>query len=405
MTPCNVIFSHEKKQRERAAKALANARQRCTNPKNKDYANYGAKGIQVLLSLDELVAAIGLPDPGLTLDRINPNGHYEPGNVRWATKAVQAANKKGSPGGSTPPLHTLIAQQKLISQQQEIRPRVTEAWRLVLKAFNRGKLSASESVLLSENLGIAGPANEIFGSREVVVGGETQMTFRLPSLTLPTGLVEARGPSRAAPNDELADFYLHHGLLFRLRDVEGAANIPSHVRKALTEMLSTPDCPGLALVGRPTDSDLRGGWFEVWMLAAASRLPQFGRSAALFPAMTCLELLNEFGGSHAWDENCHPLLDASLLFIPDLQLDCGPWGYLSNYQLGAMERLLRYRSEAGHKTVVGVQAPHNLPSGLQNLLLANFNVHNVPSGTSSHSVPTVAGTAFSFAAMPSASGS
>lgn len=44
-------------------------------------------------SLDELVAAIGYRPQGQTLDRIDTNGHYEIGNVRWATRKQQAQNR------------------------------------------------------------------------------------------------------------------------------------------------------------------------------------------------------------------------------------------------------------------------------------------------------------------------
>lgn len=44
-------------------------------------------------SLDQLVAEIGLRPVGCTLDRIDPLGHYEPGNVRWADKLTQARNR------------------------------------------------------------------------------------------------------------------------------------------------------------------------------------------------------------------------------------------------------------------------------------------------------------------------
>lgn len=44
-------------------------------------------------NLDELIACIGLRPENHTLDRIKPLGHYEPGNVRWATKEDQTKNR------------------------------------------------------------------------------------------------------------------------------------------------------------------------------------------------------------------------------------------------------------------------------------------------------------------------
>ena len=372
-----------KKGRKQASKALSNARQRCTNKNNKDYGTYGAMGIQVLIGLDDLIAAIGLPPKNASLDRIDPHGHYELGNVRWATKAVQAANKKKSFAGGTLPLHSLVAQSKIILEQEKERPKLTEAWNLVLKAFNYGTLSPEEEAILRANLGLIEPPNKTFRTRKRDLGGMAQTVFSLPSLTFPHGLVEARGPSVAPPDPERACRYLRHGLLYKLHGVEGSFNVPAVVHSAIDNLLEG-DSPGLALIGRPTKDDLDGGWFEVWMLAAASRLPLFTRFnliTALFPALTCLEHLAEFGSPHNWDDICHPLLDADLLFIPDFQLDCGPWGYLTPYQGGSFERLLRYRTEAKHKTVVGVQAPAKLTKALQTLLLGGFIVQNIANGT------------------------
>ena len=44
-------------------------------------------------SMQHLIDCIGVRPEGKTLDRINPLGHYEPGNVRWATIAEQVANR------------------------------------------------------------------------------------------------------------------------------------------------------------------------------------------------------------------------------------------------------------------------------------------------------------------------
>lgn len=74
---------------------LAGARQRCTNPNNPAYASYGGRGIQFRLGVEELLSTLG-PRPSRThsLDRIDNDGHYEIGNVRWATAKEQAANRR-----------------------------------------------------------------------------------------------------------------------------------------------------------------------------------------------------------------------------------------------------------------------------------------------------------------------
>lgn len=73
--------------------------QRCTNPNARAWANYGGRGIRVcdawLKSFEAFLADVGTrPDSSLTLDRIDNDGHYEPGNVRWATKLEQTRNRR-----------------------------------------------------------------------------------------------------------------------------------------------------------------------------------------------------------------------------------------------------------------------------------------------------------------------
>lgn len=78
--------------------AWPSAKSRCTSPTNKNFNNYGGRGITMcdewLHDFPAFWAHIGPCPSGLTLDRIDNDGHYEPGNVRWATHAQQAANRR-----------------------------------------------------------------------------------------------------------------------------------------------------------------------------------------------------------------------------------------------------------------------------------------------------------------------
>ena len=75
--------------------AFYDAKKRCNNPKNHAYAYYGGCGIKFMFfSFKEFFAELGKRPPGLSLDRIDNNGHYEKGNVRWATSQQQAENRR-----------------------------------------------------------------------------------------------------------------------------------------------------------------------------------------------------------------------------------------------------------------------------------------------------------------------
>ena len=70
---------------------------RCYNPKHPRFADYGGRGITVCerwLTFANFLADMGEPPPGLTLDRIDNDGNYEPGNCRWATDTQQRTNKR-----------------------------------------------------------------------------------------------------------------------------------------------------------------------------------------------------------------------------------------------------------------------------------------------------------------------
>lgn len=76
--------------------AYSHARKRCISPKDPAWVNYGGRGIEFRFnSFEEWLDELGeKPSPELTVDRINNNGHYERGNVQWATRQQQVHNRR-----------------------------------------------------------------------------------------------------------------------------------------------------------------------------------------------------------------------------------------------------------------------------------------------------------------------
>lgn len=80
---------------------LTAAKQRCENPNDKGYHNYGARGI--LFKFESVTSAglyliekYGLPKRNMEIDRIDNNGHYEKGNLRFVTHIENNRNKQGT---------------------------------------------------------------------------------------------------------------------------------------------------------------------------------------------------------------------------------------------------------------------------------------------------------------------
>lgn len=138
-----------KRKQERLYGVWKSMRQRCSNPKNADYHNYGHRGITVCKEWGNYEnfrdwAKENGYKVGLSIDRINNDGNYEPSNCRWATNKEQSLNKRTNVrvniDGETLTL-------KELSEKHGI-PYGTLRSRVESETFDKSKLLVNEDTML-----------------------------------------------------------------------------------------------------------------------------------------------------------------------------------------------------------------------------------------------------------------
>ena len=78
-------------------RAWTGMRIRCNNPNNRDYKNYGGRGIKVCErwnSFENFIQDMGNKPAGHSLDRIDNDGDYSPSNCKWSSKTEQQSNRR-----------------------------------------------------------------------------------------------------------------------------------------------------------------------------------------------------------------------------------------------------------------------------------------------------------------------
>jgi hypothetical protein len=137
----SITHGHMRGRREsREHKSWSHAKSRCFNPNDPKFQNYGGRGITMCPEWrDDFAAFFAYMGPvpiGLTLDRIDVHGNYEPGNCRWATSSEQARTRTDN---------VLVEHEGRILILKDYAAAIGVPYKLLHQGMRRGGLTAQAS--------------------------------------------------------------------------------------------------------------------------------------------------------------------------------------------------------------------------------------------------------------------
>lgn len=133
------LTTHGESKKSELYRKWCSMRRRCLCVSDTSYKQYGGRGISICKEWDSYIvfrdwAVANGYQQGLTIERINVNGNYEPSNVKWIPSKEQARNRTTArienAFGETKPVWKWLQDSRCKLNEQQLRRRLAEGWEL-----------------------------------------------------------------------------------------------------------------------------------------------------------------------------------------------------------------------------------------------------------------------------------